>query len=86
MTVVAAEAPTVEVVEATKNYVLNAKHRCDGCGAQAYVMVTLRSGAGDLYFCRHHAHKHESALLLVAETWYSEESKLKENKKQGSEN
>lgn len=75
-----------EVVEATKNFILDATNRCDRCGAQAYVMVTLTDGKGDLYFCRHHARKWEKPLKEIAETWYSEESRLSENKKQGSEN
>ena len=76
----------VEIVEATKDFILNATYRCDRCGSQAYVMVTLMDNKGDLYFCRHHAHKWEEPLKALAETWYSEESRLNENKKQGSEN
>lgn len=41
---------------------LDASHRCDRCGGQAYVLAVLdltpaqhKAGAGDeLYFCRHH--------------------------------
>ena len=40
---------------------LNAAHRCDRCGAQAYVKVTLPTG-GTLLFCGHHFHDHEPVL------------------------
>ncbi len=40
---------------------LTASDRCDRCGAQAYVRVTLTSG-GELLFCGHHARKHLPAL------------------------
>lgn len=39
---------------------LTAADRCDRCGAQAYVRVTL--SAGELLFCAHHARQHEAAL------------------------
>ena len=38
--------------------------RCDQCGSQAYFAVLL--DAGELYFCRHHYLKNESALKEVA--------------------
>lgn len=34
--------------------------RCDQCGAQAYVRVTLT--AGTLLFCGHHFHRHADLL------------------------
>jgi hypothetical protein len=40
---------------------LNAADRCDRCGAQAYVRVTLPTG-GTLLFCGHHFHDHEPTL------------------------
>ncbi|MEZ5186151.1 MAG: hypothetical protein R2720_10435 [Candidatus Nanopelagicales bacterium] len=40
---------------------LTASDRCDRCGAQAYVRVTLTKG-GELLFCAHHARKHMPAL------------------------
>lgn len=43
-----------------KTYVLNAKDRCDSCGAQALVWVNML--AGDLQFCGHHYAKNEEAL------------------------
>jgi hypothetical protein len=40
---------------------LTALDRCDRCGAQAYVRVTLATG-GDLLFCAHHFRAHEGKL------------------------
>lgn len=44
---------------------LTTADRCDRCGAQAYLRVTLASG-GELMFCAHHARKHEDKLKQVA--------------------
>jgi hypothetical protein len=54
---------------------LVATDRCDRCGAQAYVRVTLSSG-GELLFCAHHARKHEAKLLELAATIYDETPRL----------
>ena len=43
---------------------LTALDRCDRCGAQALVRVTLPSG--ELLFCGHHARQHAEALARVA--------------------
>jgi hypothetical protein len=44
---------------------LNAADRCDRCGAQAYVRVTMTSGF-ELLFCAHHGREHEDKLRQVA--------------------
>ena len=44
---------------------MNALHRCDRCGAQAYVRVILHS-LQDLLFCVHHYRQHAPALAKVA--------------------
>ncbi|HNV11461.1 MAG TPA: hypothetical protein PKN27_09025 [Propionibacteriaceae bacterium] len=44
---------------------LDASDRCDRCGAQAYLRVTLTSG-GELLFCAHHARAHSDKLKQVA--------------------
>lgn len=44
---------------------LTAADRCDRCGSQAYLRVTLASG-GELLFCAHHAKEHAEALAKVA--------------------
>ncbi len=43
---------------------LTAVDRCDRCGAQAYLRVTLASG-GELLFCAHHARAHAEALRRI---------------------
>lgn len=44
---------------------LSAADRCDRCGAQAYVRVTLASGF-ELLFCAHHNKEHADKLRQVA--------------------
>lgn len=44
---------------------LTTADRCDRCGAQAYLRVTLNSG-GELMFCAHHARAHSDKLKQVA--------------------
>lgn len=43
---------------------LSAADRCDRCGAQAYVKVTMPSG--ELLFCAHHGKEHGEKLKQVA--------------------
>ena len=54
---------------------LVATDRCDRCGAQAYVRVTLLSGS-ELFFCAHHARRFESALREQAAEIYDESERL----------
>ena len=54
---------------------LNAADRCDRCGAQAYVRVTLTSG-GELLFCAHHGRAHSDKLKQVALKIQDETSRL----------
>lgn len=56
---------------------LTATDRCDRCGAQAYVRVTLESGL-DLLFCAHHWHDNETALREVADSIQDETDRLAE--------
>ncbi|MGC5616287.1 DUF7455 domain-containing protein [Georgenia sp. Z1491] len=53
---------------------LTAADRCDACGAQAYVRVTLRSGS--LLFCAHHARRHAEKLGEVATEIHDESDRL----------
>ncbi|WP_058235656.1 DUF7455 domain-containing protein [Devriesea agamarum] len=55
--------------------VLSAHDRCDRCGAQAYVKVTLTAG-GDLAFCAHHARAHADALRPLASAVIDETDRL----------
>ena len=54
---------------------LTAADRCDRCGAQAYIRVTLNSG-GELLFCGHHGKAHSDKLRQVALKIQDETSKL----------
>jgi len=54
---------------------LSAADRCDRCGAQAYVRVTLTSG-GELLFCAHHGREHAEKLKSIAVTIHDETSRL----------
>ncbi len=54
---------------------LTTADRCDRCGAQAYVRVTLTSG-GELLFCGHHGRAHSAKLSQVAMKIHDETSKL----------
>lgn len=54
---------------------LTAADRCDRCGAQAYLRVTLPSG-GELLFCAHHAKAHSDKLQQVALKIHDETHKL----------
>ncbi|MGJ6979031.1 DUF7455 domain-containing protein [Aestuariimicrobium soli] len=49
----------------TEDRALTAADRCDRCGAQAYLRVTLPSG-GTLLFCAHHGRAHQDKLQQVA--------------------
>ncbi len=53
---------------------LTAADRCDACGAQAYVRVTLSSG--QLLFCAHHARQHADKLAQVAVNVQDETARL----------
>jgi hypothetical protein len=53
---------------------LTAFDRCDSCGAQAYVKVTLASG--ELLFCAHHGAKFKEKLSPQAIAWHDESDRL----------
>lgn len=54
---------------------MNAVHRCDRCGAQAYVLVLLHSRQ-NLLFCAHHYRQHAPALAKVAVAVQDETQRL----------
>lgn len=54
---------------------LTAADRCDRCGAQAYVRVTLPGGS-QLLFCAHHGKEHADKLKQVALKIHDETSKI----------
>lgn len=53
---------------------LNAADRCDVCGAQAYIKVSLSTG--ELLFCAHHGKANKSKLEPIAISWQDESDKL----------
>ena len=54
---------------------LTALDRCDRCGAQAYVRVSLVAG-GELLFCGHHFREHEARLRPLSLDVQDETAKL----------
>ncbi len=59
-------------------YTLTGLDRCDSCGAQAYVRVTIATG--QLFFCAHHANKFKEKLAPTALEWHDESAKLSEDR------
>lgn len=57
---------------------LTALDRCDSCGAQAYIRVTLASG--ELLFCAHHGAKFKEKLAGQAIEWHDESARLQETR------
>ena len=57
---------------------LSGLDRCDSCGAQAYVRVTLASG--ELLFCAHHGAKFKEKLAPTAIAWHDESDRLIETR------
>jgi hypothetical protein len=55
---------------------LTAADRCDLCGAQAYVRVTMASG--ELLFCGHHGAKYKEKLAATALSLHDETDRLYE--------
>ena len=70
MTQITSETSPVDELDAT----LTALDRCDSCGAQAYIRVTLASG--ELLFCAHHGAKFKDKLEPTALHWHDESSRL----------
>ncbi|MBO0811705.1 MAG: hypothetical protein J2P23_06620 [Microlunatus sp.] len=54
---------------------LTAADRCDRCGAQAYVRVTMPGGS-QLLFCAHHGKEHADKLKQVALKIHDESSRI----------
>lgn len=56
---------------------LTAHDRCDQCGAQAYIRVSI--GDSDLLFCAHHGRRNEEKLRQIATAWHDETDRLLES-------
>ena len=56
---------------------LTAADRCDRCGAQSYVRVTLPAG-GELLFCAHHGREYAPKLRQLEASIIDETERLDE--------
>lgn len=56
---------------------LTAIDRCDGCGAQAYVRVTMPTGS-ELLFCAHHGREYAPKLRALDAVILDESGRLDE--------
>ena len=65
---------TTAVKESASSHELTGMDRCDSCGAQAYIRVTMASG--QLLFCAHHGAKFKEKLAPNALEWHDESSRL----------
>jgi hypothetical protein len=65
-------------VDSLAGHQLTAADRCDSCGAQAYIRVTMASG--ELYFCAHHGAKFKEKLSVSALAWLDETSRLQDQR------
>lgn len=57
---------------------LDSRHRCDACQAQAYTVVTLRTG-GLLMLCAHHRREHWPKLEPLVVGLVDETDRLHES-------
>jgi hypothetical protein len=62
-------------VTTTPRQPLTLQDRCDSCGAQAFVAVTMATGS-DLLFCGHHYRKHETALAAQGVVVHDERDRI----------
>ncbi len=65
---------STNTAELDPRHELTAEDRCDSCGAQAYVRVTMATG--QLLFCAHHAARFKDKLSSSALEWHDESSRL----------
>jgi hypothetical protein len=66
-------APLTTAVD-ERPHELTASDRCDSCGAQAYIRVSI--GSSELLFCAHHGKKYQEQLSALATEWHDESSRL----------
>jgi hypothetical protein len=69
-------APLTTAVD-ERAHELTALDRCDSCGAQAYIRVSI--GSSELLFCAHHGKKYQEKLSALATEWHDESSRLLEH-------
>lgn len=71
MTQTTADHPVIENREVAP---LSAFDRCDSCGAQAYIRVSI--GESELLFCAHHGRRYQEKLQTIATGWHDESDRL----------
>lgn len=64
----------IEAPDQNLGSTLKAADRCDVCGAQAYIKVSLSTG--ELLFCAHHGNANKAKLEPIAKGWLDETDKL----------
>ena len=72
-------------VEGTETFLprhLTDYDRCDRCGSQAYVQVSLPRG--QLLFCAHHYQEYEARLRPIATAVVDERDRLRADSSRGS--
>ncbi|MCU1513492.1 MAG: hypothetical protein JWO10_582 [Microbacteriaceae bacterium] len=77
MSQIAPETTTLDELHSAHE--LTASDRCDSCGAQAYIRVSI--GTSELLFCSHHGKKYQEKLAAVASDWHDESDRLLENQR-----
>ena len=76
------KATSVDVTETFLPRHLTDHDRCDQCGSQAYVQVSLPTG--QLLFCAHHYQEHEARLRPIATAVLDERDRLRADSSRGS--
>jgi len=72
----------VDVTETFLPHHLTDHDRCDRCGSQAYVQVSLPTG--QLLFCAHHYQEYETHLRPIATVLLDERDQLHADSSRGS--
>ncbi len=71
-------APETTAMGLTSAHELTAADRCDSCGAQAYIRVSI--GESELLFCAHHGKKYQDKLSTIASDWHDESDRLMQDR------
>jgi hypothetical protein len=74
--------PRVDVPETFFPRNLSDHERCDRCGSEAYVQVSLLTG--QLLFCAHHYQEYEARLRPIATAVVDERDRLRADSSRGS--
>ena len=75
-------SPSFEAIQPPARRFLSDRDRCDRCGSQAYVQVTVPTG--QLLFCAHHFQAFEARLRPIAISVLDERDRLHADSSRGS--